>query len=187
MSAHRRTQTRAAIKEAALDSFLDHGYDATSLDTIADKIRLTRPAILYHYKSKEAVLRAILEPAIADIEEALGQLPARTRPSVADRRAVIEALLGVFLRHRRRMALMIRFTNHTETADIGDRVRRLNHRAALLLAGPDFEKEPVVRALVIATLAALSGVMGARLHAPLDTPVEQEALTNGLLALLQSR
>jgi AcrR family transcriptional regulator len=55
----RRTDTRRRIHEAALDVFSERGYDRATLREIAEQLDITRPALYYHYKSKDDILAAI--------------------------------------------------------------------------------------------------------------------------------
>ena len=186
MSCRRTAEsTRASIHAAALDAFLHHGYQATTLEDIAGTLGLTRAAILYHYRSKEDLLRDIVEPVLIAIEATLDRFPVSDAPTGADQDAVIGALVDVFLAHRSEMALILRFTNDTATLDLGATVRALNQRAAVLLGGPGFADDPERRLRVVATLAALSGTMGARLHVPLNSPAERETLIRALLDVLR--
>lgn len=178
-------RTRAAIHDAALEQFLHFGYEATRLEDVADRLGLTRAAILYHYRSKEDVLRGIVEPVLHAIDTVLSRFPVVAEPTSADQRHVLQALVDVFLEHRTALALILRFTNDTATLDLGATLRRLNERAAVLLGGPGFADQPMSRVRVIGTLAALSGLMGARLHAPLDTAEERDILLRALLDLLR--
>ena len=47
------------------------GYDATSLDDLAADLGITKQAILYHYSSKEALLKATIELAVNELGSAL--------------------------------------------------------------------------------------------------------------------
>lgn len=51
----------AAILEAALWVFSQHGFRGATLDQIAEKAGLSKPNLLYYFPSKEAVHRALLE------------------------------------------------------------------------------------------------------------------------------
>lgn len=55
----RRTDTRRRIHEAALEVFAEVGYERGTLQQIADRLGITRPALYYHYRSKEDILTAI--------------------------------------------------------------------------------------------------------------------------------
>ncbi|MCV6584401.1 MAG: TetR family transcriptional regulator C-terminal domain-containing protein [Marinibacterium sp.] len=54
-------RNRAAILDAALDVFSTHGFRGATLDQIAGAAGLSKPNLLYYYKSKEAIYTALLE------------------------------------------------------------------------------------------------------------------------------
>ena len=70
-SVPRATRTRAAhlgparrrpqILDAALELFLEHGYEGTSMQAVADRAGVTKPVIYSAFESKDALFRALLE------------------------------------------------------------------------------------------------------------------------------
>lgn len=52
--------TRERIPLVALRLFAEKGYDATSMREIAEQLGITKPALYYHFDSKEAILRELL-------------------------------------------------------------------------------------------------------------------------------
>jgi AcrR family transcriptional regulator len=50
---------REKILDVALDLFTDQGFDGTSMREIAERLRITKPAIYYHFASKEDILLAL--------------------------------------------------------------------------------------------------------------------------------
>ncbi|MEG1480139.1 MAG: TetR family transcriptional regulator [Kiritimatiellia bacterium] len=52
--------TRDAILRVALDCFSKKGYTLTTFDDIAKRIHLTKGAVFWHFKSKEALLAEII-------------------------------------------------------------------------------------------------------------------------------
>jgi AcrR family transcriptional regulator len=70
-SVPRTTRTRAAhlgperrrpqILDAALELFLEHGYEGTSMQALADRAGVTKPVIYSAFESKDALFRALLE------------------------------------------------------------------------------------------------------------------------------
>lgn len=51
-----RAETRRLILEAARQMFVEHGYEATTMRTIASKIGYTATAVYHHFKDKTALV-----------------------------------------------------------------------------------------------------------------------------------
>jgi AcrR family transcriptional regulator len=51
--------TRERILDVALDLFTDQGFDGTSMREIAERLHMSKPAIYYHFASKEEILVAL--------------------------------------------------------------------------------------------------------------------------------
>ncbi len=176
---------KAEIREAALDLFLQHGYDAASLEEVAERVGVTRPAVLYHFGSKEALLLSVVEPGFAAIDALVSGFEAAD-PGLVDQETVLRGLVTVLLEHRKPIALISRFANDYSVGVIGGRAQRLNLRSAILLGGTATATDSATQIRVVATLAALGGVIDARVALPLATVEDQEVLVRGLLALLKS-
>jgi AcrR family transcriptional regulator len=70
--------TRAEILDVASELFTEKGYDATSLREIADRLGITKAALYYHFRSKDDILRALLEPMNTILADLLERLEAAT-------------------------------------------------------------------------------------------------------------
>jgi AcrR family transcriptional regulator len=68
---HDRDATKSRILDAAIARFGTKGYEATSLDSIANDIGLAKQTILYWFGSKEGLLDAALDLAARELTEAL--------------------------------------------------------------------------------------------------------------------
>lgn len=55
------SDARASIIDAAFRLFLEKGYDGTSLNRILDEVPFSKGALYHHFKSKEALLDAVIE------------------------------------------------------------------------------------------------------------------------------
>jgi TetR/AcrR family transcriptional regulator len=53
-------------------AFAQTGYDGTSLETIASRSGLRKASLLHHFPSKDALYRAVLEEAVADLGGMIG-------------------------------------------------------------------------------------------------------------------
>jgi len=52
------------ILDVALTQIVEHGYEATTVRTIAQAVGVTVPALYYHYENKQAILVALLDHAM---------------------------------------------------------------------------------------------------------------------------
>ncbi|WP_375372666.1 TetR/AcrR family transcriptional regulator [Mycolicibacterium sp. CBMA 295] len=75
--------TSARLVEAAVRLFTRHGFAGTSLQMIADELGFTKAAIYYHFRTREQLLTAALDPVLAQlqriVEEAETHRSAHTR------------------------------------------------------------------------------------------------------------
>lgn len=58
-TAEQAQQTRAALLQAALDEFLEHGGAAPGLDQIAKRAQVTRGAVYFHFKNKRQLISEV--------------------------------------------------------------------------------------------------------------------------------
>jgi AcrR family transcriptional regulator len=56
---HASASTRERILDVAQDLFTDQGFDGTSMREIAERLNISKPAIYYHFASKEEILMAL--------------------------------------------------------------------------------------------------------------------------------
>jgi AcrR family transcriptional regulator len=77
MRAESAERTRRAIVAAARDLFVEHGYTATSLGDVAAAAGVARPTVAAAFGSKPALLRQIVDEALAGDDE---PVPVAQRP-----------------------------------------------------------------------------------------------------------
>src|SRR5579863_1511753 len=82
VAGHSRPATGAAptadrILDAALVSFGSRGYEATSLDALADTLGVRKQSILYWFSSKEVLLEALIDRSATELAHALEDSLAR--------------------------------------------------------------------------------------------------------------
>lgn len=70
------------ILEAALDVFASHGFRGTTIDQIADKAGLSKPNLLYYFKSKETIHRQLLDRLLDNWLQPLRELDPEGDPIV---------------------------------------------------------------------------------------------------------
>jgi AcrR family transcriptional regulator len=74
-----RGDTRERIQAVALELFAEHGYEATSLREIAERLGVTKAALYYHFRSKEDIVRSFTEDYVAELDHLLAWGAAQPR------------------------------------------------------------------------------------------------------------
>jgi AcrR family transcriptional regulator len=69
MSTPRSAATRTRLLDAAERLFAEHGFAATSLRTVTDAADANVAAVNYHFGSKEGLLRAVVQRAMAAVNQ----------------------------------------------------------------------------------------------------------------------
>jgi AcrR family transcriptional regulator len=59
--------TRQRLISVAVDLFTRHSFAGTSLQMIADEMGFTKAAIYYHFRTREELLAAVVEPIFAQL------------------------------------------------------------------------------------------------------------------------
>ncbi len=125
--------TRAQILETAQRLFAELGYDATSLQMIADELGLTKAAVYYYFHAKSDILRAAMLPGIERIEALVDEAA-----TMRSRRARAEHLISGyvnFLVQNRQYAVMAATDPATKRHDSNERMETLRLRGLHLLFG----------------------------------------------------
>jgi TetR/AcrR family transcriptional regulator len=76
-----QAQNEGLILDAALDVFSVYGYRGSTVDQIAAKCGLSKPNLLYYFRRKEDIYRAVLERTLADWLAPLRALDAAGDPA----------------------------------------------------------------------------------------------------------
>ncbi|MEV4712733.1 TetR family transcriptional regulator [Micromonospora sp. NPDC049374] len=137
--------TRSRILRTASDLFAEQGYQRTSLRQIAERLRLTKAAILYHFPSKAHLLTALAEPLIRDLEALLdeaGALPGRQA-----RWALLEGWVDTMLAHRGPLGMLFHDLALVDRGSTYHRLMQIAMRANEIVAGPDAGRRDRVRAV----------------------------------------
>jgi AcrR family transcriptional regulator len=83
----RSHDTRSRLRELALRLFAEQGYEKTSLREIAEQLGVTKAALYYYFKSKEDIVRSLVEDYVAELDELIAW--AQDQPRTAATRAEI--------------------------------------------------------------------------------------------------
>lgn len=75
----KKIETRQRLMEAALRLFQEHGYDATTVEQIAEAVDVAKSTFFNYFETKEAILPALAKWRFQQLREAL--LPERGAPA----------------------------------------------------------------------------------------------------------
>lgn len=92
-------QTRQAIIDTAARVFRDKGYERATLGEIAEVLGITRPAVLHHFASKEALLREVVTPLVTAIDDLLDRREAAGALTPRARRPFLVEVVNVICDH----------------------------------------------------------------------------------------
>ncbi|WP_433512788.1 TetR/AcrR family transcriptional regulator [Nonomuraea sp. CA-143628] len=173
----RPSDTKQRIQDVARELFAQKGVQRTSLQEIADQLGITKPALYYHFSSREDLVRSIVQPII-DEEEAF--LAGQEALDEVEPRALLEGYFDFHHRHREAMVLML--SELTTLADLGliDLVLDWRRRLTNLLYGPEPTIEQATRAVI-----AFGGLQDCTIQFP-DVPKDElrRAAVDGACAAL---
>ncbi|MCV7197776.1 TetR/AcrR family transcriptional regulator [Mycobacterium angelicum] len=140
-----RSDTRQRIQEVARDLFVRQGVQRTSLQDIADELGITKPALYYHFTSREDLVRSIVVPLIEEGERFVAD---SERVGVVDARQLLQGYFDFFYRHRQDLMLVL--AEWTTLADLGliDTVLAWHKRLGKVIFGPKPTLAQATRAVV---------------------------------------
>ena len=139
--------TRERILDVALDLFTDQGFDGTSMREIAERLNISKPAIYYHFASKDEILMALHMRLHEFGKEALARLTGQT-VTLQSWSSLLNELLDqmlaqrkIFLMHERNQAALEKL--HSKDHD--DEHDDLQQRFRQALADPSVSLRDRVR------------------------------------------
>ena len=157
MSTERRRDMRADILGAARELFGTKGYTVTSIADLADALGVTKGALYYHFKSKEAILDALVAEPAAELAVIAEGAPGRPP------RELLSALIDLQVRYPAAyMALQSGdasvLQEYSQRHDFAGKTEQI----ILAVAGPRPSAARVIRARM-AVAAVKEGTMAALL------------------------
>jgi len=167
------------IARLALARFRVGGFVGTSIADLAGALGVSKAAIYYHYRSKDALLHRLIDPLLDAIDACIHD---HTTP-VRTPRQLLGAYLAVLLAHREVVPLIatdVAVLNHPK---IGPRLRAQNQQLRTLLTAPD--TSPLARLRAEAALGAIWRPLIAEPQVDLSDAAHQHILVDAAVAALQ--
>lgn len=175
-----RSETRQRIQDVARELFCEKGVQRTSLQDIANCLGITKPALYYHFQSREDLVRSILQPLIDEGEAFVAEHEGRRGAARTTPRELLEGYFDFHYRHRADLFLIV--AELTTLADLGliDLMLAWRDRLGKLVFGRRPTLQQSARAVI-----AFGGVQDCCLQFP-DAPYEalRLASVDGAMAAL---
>lgn len=126
--------TKQRILDAARKLFAERGVQKTSLREIAEQLGLSKPALYYHFSSRDDLLRSLVQPVLTDAEEFLQQHEVHAE---VDKRALLEGYFDFHYRHRHDIHLLLQELTTLNDLGLVELVIAWRRQIAALLIGPE--------------------------------------------------
>jgi AcrR family transcriptional regulator len=144
-----RGDTRARIQQVAVELFAEHGYEGTSLREIAERLDVTKAALYYHFKSKEDIVRSLVEDYYGQMD-ALIAWGRQQRRTASFRSEILSRYVGIVAEGSQ----VIRMLHQNQAAvntmasakSSGELFKERLHSLIDLLTEPDASFEERIRA-----------------------------------------
>ncbi len=149
--------TRQRLIEVAVDLFTRHSFAGTSLQMIADEMGFTKAAIYYHFRTREELLAAVVEPIFEQLSAIITAAESqRSAAARADHMLLGYAELAV----ANRALVSVLACDPSVTTLLRDQPHwsELINRQLALLAGDVRDAGGLIKATVV--LAGISSAVG---------------------------
>lgn len=123
-----------SVLSIAVEVFNKHGYDATSMGTLAANLGISKSAIYHHVPSKGDLLRLALDEALAPLEAIA--LDERATVGTAEERLkfFLRSTIKVLVKRQQYVTLLLRLRGNTEIErDALDRRRAVDRKVSELV------------------------------------------------------
>jgi AcrR family transcriptional regulator len=173
------------IAQLALARFRVGGFVGTSIADLAGALGVSKAAIYYHYRSKDALLHHLIDPLLDAIDACLHDHHATPATTARTPRGLLGAYLAVLLTHREVVPLIATDVAVLNHPSIGPRLRAQNQQLQSLLTAPDTSVSARLRAE--AALGAIWRPLIAEPPLDLTDPAHQHILVDAAVATLQPK
>jgi AcrR family transcriptional regulator len=171
------------IARLALARFRVSGFAGTSIADLAGALGISKAAIYYHYRSKDALLHHLIDPLLDAIDACIQEGQTTPAASTWTARQLLGDYLAVLIAHREVVPLVATDVAVLNHPTIGPRLRAQNQQLQSLLTAPDIS--PSARLRAEAALGAIWRPLIAGPEVDLSDTAHQHTLIDAAVATLQ--
>lgn len=162
-----RQRTSDELRLTALEQFASVGFAGASLAHIADVAGYSKSSVLYHFASKEALLEAVLTPAIDRLEVILEQFLAQPETETT-RLRFVDDFIDFILEFRLELHTFINQAQSLKGIDVIDRAGVLIMRLSNAICDHNASVEDQIRFGMALGGAAYTLVAGMNFSTPVS-------------------
>jgi AcrR family transcriptional regulator len=108
---------RRRILEEARELFFEQGYEATTLDAIAESLNVTKPFLYSYFRNKSEILNAICEIGITESMAAQEEVLAMDLSPAEKLRLIVERVTSIVIRDQKYVVVYNREEKNLEAAE----------------------------------------------------------------------
>ncbi len=149
--------TRQRLIDTAVDLFTRHSFAGTSLQMIADEMGFTKAAIYYHFRTREELLGAVVEPIFGQLSDVISTAEAQ-RSAAARADYMLRGYTELAVANRALVSVLACDPSVTTLLRDQPHWAELINRQLTLLAGDDQGSGGLIKATV--ALAGISSAVG---------------------------
>jgi AcrR family transcriptional regulator len=154
------TDSRQRFIDVAVRLFTQHSFAGTSLQMIADEVGVTKAAVYHHFRTREDLLAAVVEPLLVQLRTTVEEAEAQRSTSArADR--LLTGFTELAVRNRELMSVLAADPGTIDLLRSQHGVGRLIERQVKLLADVTPGTAGMVNAAVV--MAGIAGAAGPKL------------------------
>jgi AcrR family transcriptional regulator len=154
--------TRQRLLDVAVVLISQHGYAGTSLQMIADELGFTKAAIYYHFRTRDQLLIALMEPLLRQIRQVVETAESQRTPRT-QMVSMVQGFAQVVAKNRSLAAVMVFDPSVHRILQMQPEWGDMIARQLGLLMQLDASPSGVVKATALFT-----GLAGAATGAPID-------------------
>jgi len=133
-SGRRPRHGAGSLLDLAVAEFITRGYDATSMEHLAQAVGITKSSIYHHFPGKEALLRAACEYALGRLFAILDEPAAQQGRPVQRLAVIVRRQVAVLVEDLPYLTLLLRVRGNTETERrVLERLRAYDAHVAALV------------------------------------------------------
>jgi AcrR family transcriptional regulator len=154
--------TRQRLLDIAKVLISQHGFAGTSLQMIADELGFTKAAIYYHFRARDQLLIALMEPLLHQIRHVVETAESQSTPRT-QMDAMVRGFAGVVAKNRSLAAVMVFDPSVHRVLQSQPEWGDLIARQLMLLMQLESGNAGIIKATAVFT-----GLAGAATGAPID-------------------